>query len=123
MTELLSGRRVLVVEDEMMVLMTIEDMLSDLGCTMICVASTVAAALKLLSDTARFDMAMLDVNLGNETSYRVADVLVGCGTPFLFATGYGESRVDARFGGRPVIRKPYGDADFRSAITRLMATA
>ena len=87
MTELLSGRRLLVLEGELMVLMTIEDMLSDLECTMICVAGTVAAALKLLSDTARFDIAMLDVNLGNKTSYRVADVLVGCGTPFLFATG------------------------------------
>ena len=123
MNDLLSGRRVLVVEDEMMVLMTIEDMLADLGCTMVCVASTVGAALKLLSETARFDMAMLDVNLGKETSYPVADALVVCGTPFLFSTGYGESRVDARFGGRPVIKKPYGDADFRSAVTQLMATA
>jgi len=39
MNKLLSGRRVLVVEDEMMVLMMIEDMLADLGCESVSAAA------------------------------------------------------------------------------------
>src|ERR1700731_3991555 len=64
----LSGRRVLVVEDEMMVLLLIEDMLSDLGCESVTTAATVDQALALM-DGRVFDVAMLDVNLNGQKSY------------------------------------------------------
>ena len=61
MNELLSGRRILVVEDEMMVLMLIEDMLSDLGCEAVTTTATVPQALTLIGAQV-FDAAMLDMN-------------------------------------------------------------
>ena len=66
MDKLLSGRRVLVVEDEMLILMMIEDMLADLGCESVTAAATVDQALALI-DAQVFDAAMLDMNLnGNK---------------------------------------------------------
>ena len=62
MDELLSGRRVLVVEDEMLVLIMIEDMLADLGCESVTSAATVDKAVALI-DAQVFDVALLDMNL------------------------------------------------------------
>ena len=87
MNKLLSGRRVLVVEDEMMILMMIEDMLADLGCESVTAAATVDQALALI-DAQTFDAAMLDMNLNGNKSYAVADALAARGVPFVFSTGY-----------------------------------
>ena len=62
----LTGRRILVVEDEMMVLMLIEDMLAGLGCDSVSTAATVDQALAVM-DGRTFDVAMLDVNLNART--------------------------------------------------------
>ncbi|MDH7972186.1 response regulator [Sphingomonas sp. AR_OL41] len=120
MHSLLSGRRVLVVEDEMMVLMNIEGALADLGCAAISSAATVDDALALLK-AEHFDVAMLDVNLGGQASYRVADALAGRSIPFVFSTGYGEHGVEPRFGDRPVLQKPYSDADLGAALASLLS--
>ena len=69
MNKLLSGRRVLVVEDEMLVLMMIEDMLADLGCKSVTSAAMVDKALALI-DAQTFDFAMLDMNLNGRTATR-----------------------------------------------------
>lgn len=122
MTEFLSGRRVLVVEDEMMVLLNIESMLADLGCEAISVAATVESALALV-DAERFDCAMLDVNLGGQTSYSIADALVIRRIPFVFSTGYSDDRIAVRFGDRPVLKKPYSDEELAAALARLLPTA
>lgn len=122
MTEFLSGRRVLVVEDEMMVLLNIESMLADLGCEAISVAATVESALALV-DAERFDCAMLDVNLGGQTSYSIADALVIRRIPFVFSTGYSDDRIAVRFGDRPVLKKPYSDEELAAALVRLLPTA
>jgi CheY-like chemotaxis protein len=102
----LSGRRILVVEDEMMVLMLIEDMLADLGCESVSTAATVDRALTLM-DGRTFDVAMLDVNLNGQNSYPVADALAARGIPFVFATGYSDHVTNAGYPGRPVLQKPF----------------
>lgn len=119
MHNLLSGRRVLVVEDEMMVLMNIEGALADMGCSAVSAAATVDDALALL-ETERFDVAMLDVNLSGEPSYRVADALALRAIPFVFSTGYGEHGIEAQFGDRPVLRKPYSDEQLGAALVSLL---
>ena len=97
--------RILVVEDEGLVAMLIEDMLDDLGCEVACSASSVAQALKWLDDGGEADAALLDVNLGGETVWPVADALAARGKPFAFTTGYG--RLDEpRFEGSPLLGKP-----------------
>src|SRR5512132_3199584 len=87
MDKLLSGRRVLVVEDEMMVLMMIEDMLADLGCEAVVVAATTDQAIDLIN-TQVFDAAMLDMNLNGTKNSSIADALAAHGVPFIFSTGY-----------------------------------
>ena len=119
MHELLAGRRVLVVEDEMIVLMNIEGALADMGCTAVSAAATVDDALALL-EAERFDVAILDVNLGDQASFRVAEALALRSIPFVFATGYGEHGIEERFGDRPVLRKPYSDEKLGAALASLL---
>jgi CheY-like chemotaxis protein len=120
MTGLLSGSRILVVEDEMMILANIEMALDEMGCTSISAAATIAEALALL-DAKGFDAAMLDVNLNGEKSYAVADALARRGIPFVFSTGYGDHGDRADFADRPVLRKPYLRRDLVAALAALVA--
>jgi DNA-binding response OmpR family regulator len=77
----LSGRRVLVVEDEIMVAWLLEDMLTNLGCTVVGPAARIDQALALI-DAEGFDAAVLDLNLNGTKSYPVADALAAHGVPF-----------------------------------------
>jgi CheY-like chemotaxis protein len=120
MGELLSDRSVLVVEDEMMVLMSIENMLADLGCRSITVAATVTEALAAIGPQA-YDLAMLDLNLGGTRSYPVADALAERGVPFLFSTGYTEHSACAHYPGRPILNKPYSFGKLSAVLTLLLA--
>lgn len=119
MNNLLSGRRVLVVEDEMLVLMNIEDMLADLGCESVSVAATVSQALALI-DSQAFDAAMVDVNLDGSNSYPVADALAAYGVPFVFSTGYSGQSMKDGYRDRPVLGKPYRIAELVETLTRLL---
>ena len=114
----LSNCRVLVVEDEMMVLMMIEDMLADLGCE-VSAAATVDQALALI-DAQDFDVATLDVNLNGHKSYPVADALAARGVPFAFATGYGDRGTSDGYRDRPVLKKPFQDGQLVEALTNLL---
>jgi CheY-like chemotaxis protein len=105
MNKLLSGRRVLVVEDEMMILMLIEDMLGDLGCEAVTGAATVEKAIALI-DAQVFDAAMLDMNLNGDKSHSVADALAARGVPFVFSTGYSGHDMRDGYRDRPLLMKP-----------------
>jgi CheY-like chemotaxis protein len=119
MDKLLSGRSILVVEDEMLVLLNVEDMLADLGCKSVSAAANVDQALALI-DAQAFDAAMLDVNLDGRKSYAVADALAARGVPFVFSTGYSSDTLDEGYRDRPVLGKPYCDAQLAEALTRLL---
>jgi len=103
---ILVGRNVLVVEDESIVSLLIEDMLLELGCATVWLAANVAEALKMVAEN-HPDVAVLDVNLGREAVYPVAEKLDSIDVPFVFATGYGRAGVDSRWLDRPIIQKPY----------------
>lgn len=119
MIGLLTGRRILAVEDEMLVLMNIETALQDFGCSAICSAATIDEALALLARQG-FDAAIVDVNLGGEKSYPIADALTRLGIPFVFSTGYSDhgDRVDLE--DHPVLRKPYTRAALFSAFEHML---
>jgi CheY-like chemotaxis protein len=102
----LSGLRVLVVEDEALVALQLEDMLTGLGCTVVGPASRVGQALQLLHGQP-IDAAVLDVNIAGELVYPVADELTSRGLPYIFATGYGASGLTEAYRGRPVLEKPF----------------
>lgn len=110
----LSGRRVLVVEDESLIAMMANDFLTDLGATVIGPATSIDAALALIS-TQDIDAAVLDLNIRGELSKRVADALRVRRIPMVCATGYGEGAAEfAR--GSPIIDKPYSREKLESSL-------
>ena len=110
--------RLFVVEDEALIAMTMEDMLTDLGCDVVDVAGTLAQALRRVDAMAgALDGAILDVNLGGgEMVYPVADALANRGVPFVFATGYGPDGLDPRYRETQVLAKPVGQAALAKAL-------
>jgi CheY-like chemotaxis protein len=100
------AKRILVVEDELMIRMLLEDMLGELGYTVTAEAGRLDEALQA-AKTADFDLAILDVNLDGEPVSPVADALVARGTPFVFATGYGERGLPEPYRDRPMLKKPF----------------
>ncbi|KFG90175.1 Chemotaxis protein CheY [Sphingobium herbicidovorans NBRC 16415] len=118
--ELLKGRNVLLVEDNMIIAMDGEDALCDLGAEVVTVASVSRA--KEAIDLGRIDFAVLDFNLGTETSLPIADLLAERGIGFLFATGYGDGLdLPERFSGITLIKKPYSGTTLGQAIAPMIA--
>src|SRR3954468_1371793 len=97
------AKRILVVEDELMIRMLLEDLLDELGYTVAAEAARIEEALEATKN-ADFDLAILDANLNGQPVSTVADALVARGTPFVFATGYGEMPEPYR--DRPTLMKP-----------------
>jgi len=97
----------LVLEDNMIIALDLEDMLTRLGVKQVTVASSVGQAMDALAE-ALPPFAILDVNLGQETSFPVAEALQAAGVPFAFGTGFGDSAAfPDRFRDAPVLQKPY----------------
>ena len=122
MAKLLTGRRVLVVEDEMMVLFLIEGILADLGCMSVSTAASVETALALI-EVQKFDIAMLDSNLNGERSDRVADALNARGVPFFFATGYSNLATKDAHQGRHVLKKPFQAQGVEASFKHVLSVA
>ena len=95
----------------MMVALLVEELLLCAGCEVVGPAATVAEALKLVASE-RLDGAVLDINLGGDRVYPVADALRARGVPFLFVSGYGPSGVAAPYAGVATIQKPFNPATF-----------
>ena len=117
-TRSFTGLRVLVVEDEMMVSMLIEDMLTDLGCTVVGPASRLDEAMELAKENG-LDCAVLDVNLGGQPIFPLADLLRETGRPFAFATGYGDAGLRDVDRGSPVLQKPFREGDLARVLGEL----
>jgi CheY-like chemotaxis protein len=108
---------ILVVEDEAVIGILIEDMLLDLGCGRVDVASSVACALGILEDTSP-DYAFLDINLKGTKSYPVADVLKSRGIPFVFLSAYGTHGLDTVHADAKILQKPFLPRDLDLALDR-----
>jgi len=100
-----SGNRILLVEDEILVAMMMKDILSELGFAVIGPFSRLAEAM-VAAVHEEIDAGIIDVNLGGEFVYPVADVLTARKIPFVFVTGYGVESIDGRFGYVPIVKKP-----------------
>ena len=109
----------LLVEDSIIIAMDTEDCLHELGVEDVAVASTVAGALALI-EKSEPAFAILDFNLGTESSEKVALDLKARGVPFWLATGYGEmgDRID-ELGARGLLTKPYGKAELTALLAEL----
>jgi CheY-like chemotaxis protein len=116
----LKDKRVLVVEDEAIVSFLIEDTLLKLGSSDVTIAGRLGAALAEL-DQQMPDLAVLDVNLGGEMVYPVAERLRDAGVPFVFTTGYGVAGIAPEWKTASVLQKPFAVEQLARAIEKLMA--
>ena len=98
-------RRILVIDDEPLISMLVEDWLTELGCEVVGPARTVQDGLDLIEKGA-LDGAILDVNLGSNKSFLVAEALRNRGVPFAFATGDGDIDRRRAFRTRSSCRSP-----------------
>jgi CheY-like chemotaxis protein len=115
-----ASRRILVIEDEMLIALMLQSMLEALGYQVAGRARAVADALAIIAtNTQGIDAATLDVNLGGEYSNAVADALKAHGIPFVITTGYDDLKILAEFHGRPVVQKPFVPGQLEQALQSL----
>jgi CheY-like chemotaxis protein len=113
-------RRVLIVEDELLIAMLVEQMAEDLGYTVVGPALTVDEALSFVARE-ELDCAVLDMNLGHGVSSApIAEALRAKGVPFLFASGYGSSGAGENLGATPVLNKPFLTHDLERALQSIL---
>jgi DNA-binding NtrC family response regulator len=97
---------VFLVEDEALIRMMMVDMVEELGHIVVAEAANIQEA-SALAETAEFEIAILDVNVGGERIDPVAEIIAGRGLPFIFASGYGAVGAPQRFRDRPILQKPF----------------
>lgn len=119
----LSGRRLLLVEDEPLIAMLVEDMLSDLNIETAATVETVPAAMAAVEGGAAFDGAILDMNLRGRSVEPVAEALAQRGLPFIFASGGGQDEVLRRHAAAPVLLKPFRREALEAALVAALGAS
>lgn len=114
-----AGKRVLVVEDEVIVAMQLEDLLLDMGCEVVGPACRYEDAIAM-AEVETLDAAVLDVNLNGRSVSGVAERLTARGVPIVYATGYGRAGC-VGLPDAPVLQKPYMPTDLATALSELLA--
>jgi len=114
------AKRVLIVEDEFLVAMLLEDLLTEMGHQVIGTFAQVDEAMKF-ANQADVNFAILDINLAGATSFPVAEILRRRGIPFLFASGYGSTGLTSTFENELTLQKPYDPAELERAIAEASA--
>jgi DNA-binding response OmpR family regulator len=114
----LRAARILLVEDEMLVSVLLEDLLTNLGCEIVGPAGDLGRAVDLAS-IETIDAAFLDLNVDGKEVYPVAAILAERGIPFAFVTGYGVGGVSMIYREWPTLQKPF-HADALERILRGM---
>jgi CheY-like chemotaxis protein len=112
----LSGRRILIIEDEHLVAEALSRALRLSGAVIVGPAATVEQALELTRATRCIDGALLDINLRGVPGYVVADALVARSVPFVFATGYGTSSIPERYRHIATLQKPFDPEQVAAAL-------
>lgn len=114
--------RVFVAEDDDLILMLLEDILDELGCSVSSSVGAVSDAMERVK-AGGFDVAIVDVRLKDGSIDPVADELVAMGKPFALATGYAAKALIERYGNVPVLQKPYLIDDVRRVLAGLASAS
>lgn len=118
----ISGKRVLIVEDEFLVALSLQDNLMSLGCVVVGPAASLSAAIHAAESEA-IDAAILDVNLRGDLVFPAADVLADRGVPMIFCSGHlGNAHFPERHSDHVRVPKPYTSAIMTAALRDLLAS-
>lgn len=111
--------KILLVEDEALIRMMLVDMLEELQHRVVAEAGSIGDA-RALAETAVFDLAILDVNVGGENIEPVAEIIGRRGLPLIFMTGYADSALPSSFAGKPYLQKPCTLERLRQGISSVL---
>lgn len=123
---LLAGKRCLVLDDEFLIALDIQQILELAGAKHVASVASASEAIELLRREPKFDLAVLDVKLGDAegNSLDVAAMLAEAGTPFVFLTGMRVDNVHAKkFPQAPVVEKPYDALTLLDGAQRALKSA
>lgn len=110
--------RILVVEDNTLIALNLGDMLELCGAEEVQIVSTVAGALGELS-AREFDLAIIDIQLGEESGFVVAKCCADIGVPVIISTGFGDVFKSAASSTERLLNKPYTMADLQKILSEL----
>lgn len=117
----LEGRRILIVEDEMILALALEDLFLSQGAVVLGPLSTVARVFRHLAAD-RPDCVSLDMNLNGESSLPITHELRRLAIPFVIVSGYGELYAEQpQLEGIPFLRKPFADEDLLMALRSVLS--
>jgi CheY-like chemotaxis protein len=117
----LRDRRILVVEDEYLIAMSLQDALESAGSIVVGPVPSVDKAIQTIDSEPHIDAAVLDVNLGGALSYGVADKLIARKIPFIFTSGYEDNVLRTRYSGVKNCPKPYLFQAIEEALAEAMS--
>lgn len=117
----LRDRRILVVEDEYLIAMSLQDALEEAGSVVVGPVPSVDKALKQIEAEPHIDAAVLDVNLGGVLAFAVADMLIAKNIPFVFTSGYEDNLLQNRYSKVKNCPKPYQFRAMEEALVEAMA--
>jgi DNA-binding response OmpR family regulator len=120
MTQQLSGKRILIVEDEHMLAEYLADAMAAEEAEVIGPVSTVNDAIDAIANT-QIDGVTLDLKLAGEMTFQVADALAARNIPFIFLTGYGAADVPARHANVSRVEKPVAPVAVCRALEAVIA--
>jgi CheY-like chemotaxis protein len=117
----LRDRRILIVEDEYLIALSLADGLESVGSVIVGPAPSVDKAIRHIESEPHIDVAVLDVNLGGERSFAVADMLVARKIPFIFTSGYEDDVLKTRYPQVKNCLKPYQFRSMEEALVEAMS--
>ena len=120
MPSISEARRVFIVEDEPLLVMDLEDMLTGLGHHVTAIATRIDKALQLAGN-GDFNLAFLDINISRSNTFQVAAILLKRGIPFIFTTGYGADGLIDGYRSAHLLTKPIGVGDLENMIAKALS--
>jgi len=113
----INGLRLLIVEDALLLTLELESGLQEAGAQIMGSAADLDEAMRMVD--LPLDAAVLDANLNGVSVLPVAEALAARGIPFVFATGYGDSKMAPQGFDAPIIRKPYDVTQVAAALAEI----
>ena len=117
----LRDRRILVVEDEFLIAMSLQDALENAGSVVVGPVPSVDKAIQKIESEPDIDAAVVDVNLGGLLAYPVADMLIARKIPFVFTSGYDDNVLRERYSQVKNCPKPYLFQAMEEALVEAMS--